>query len=160
MIFRVSEIGHKKRKRKKASLFYLSSPPHFLSCCRLCHGKDQATLLRPRVNGQRRTFGVRVRFVRLFFCCCCFLSLSFSFVSKGERSFLRLYCSGLVLMNETNSCTDARIFVRSPFPLARLLAGQIPRSLLHHLRGVHVGRRVRNPTVQNNLPAFRKHRGD
>ena len=67
MIFRVSEIGHKKRKRKKASLFYLSSPPHFLSCCRLCHGKDQATLLGPRVNGQRRTFGVRVRFVRLFF---------------------------------------------------------------------------------------------
>ena len=67
MIFRVSEIGQKKRKRKKASLFYLSPPPHFLSCCRLCHGKDQATLLRPRVNGQRRTFGVRVRFVRLFF---------------------------------------------------------------------------------------------
>ena len=30
MIFRVSEIGHKKkRKRKKASLFYLSSPPIF-----------------------------------------------------------------------------------------------------------------------------------
>ena len=77
MIFRVSEIGHKKkRKRKKASLFYLSSPPHFLSCYRLCHGKDQATLLRPRVNGQRRTFGVRVRFVRLFF----LLLFSFSLV--------------------------------------------------------------------------------
>ena len=85
MIFRVSEIGHKKkRKRKKASLFYLS-PPHFLSCCRLCHGKDQATLLRPRVNGQRRTFGVRVRFVRLFFFVVVFF-LSRSPLSRKESA--------------------------------------------------------------------------
>ncbi len=150
MIFRVSEIGHKKKGREKRPLFFIC-PPHFLSCCRLCHGKDQATLLGPRVNGQRHTFGVRVRFVLLS------SSSSLSFLFSLSFSVSRKESARSTVVFELR--TDARIFVRSPFPLARL-AGQIPRSLLHHLRGVHVGRRVRNPTVQNNLPAFRKHRGD
>ena len=84
-------------------------------------------------------------------------SLSFLFSLSFSVSHRKESARSTVVFDELR--TDARIFVRSPFPLARL-AGQIPRSLLHHLRGVHVGRRVRNPTVQNNLPAFRKHRGD
>ena len=158
MIFRVSEIGQKKGREKRPFSF-VCPPPIFFRAVVSVMGRIKQHFLDQGLTAKDIPLAFAcVLFV--FFFCCCFLSLSFSFVSKGERSFLRLYCSGLVLMNETNSCTDARIFVRSPFPLARLLAGQIPRSLLHHLRGVHVGRRVRNPTVQNNLPAFRKHRGD
>ncbi len=105
--------------------------------------------------------GLTAKDIPLAFACVLLLSSS----SSSSLSFLFSLSFSVSRKESARSTvvfelrTDARIFVRSPFPLARL-AGQIPRSLLHHLRGVHVGRRVRNPTVQNNLPAFRKHRGD
>jgi len=90
MVFRVSEIGHKKKEEKKGLSFLCVPPlPIFFRAVVSVMGRIKQHFLDQGLTAKDVPLAFAcVLFV--FFFVVFFLSLSFSFVSKGERSFLRL----------------------------------------------------------------------
>ena len=75
MIFRVSEIGHKKKGREKRPLFFICPPPIFFRAVVSVMGRIKQHFLDQGLTAKDVPLAFAcVLFV--FFFCCCFLSLT------------------------------------------------------------------------------------